>query len=337
MSNLIKNIFWDIFMLYKNFIHFNISKILIFLVSILYWFVFFLPFALILFWIYYYINSTMSIALVWANFYLALIYKIAYVLWMFFAFWAFSYYFVLLIKLDLKYIKQKKLELKKNYYFDLKLFFKYFKLFLLNFLIVFTPFLILIVILSILIFFLGWVSNVNQMIINSPVNSFSIISLVLFIITFLSIIYLSYRTLFSVVILVDEYKKKKLEKVTYYIKKSFLLTKWFKKIFRFFVVFTLVLLFSLPVVIPNNFLSQKAKEISDYLYITNNRVNLNDFDYKYLDYLQKKYSNKNSLVLQKEFKKTLYLSLFFKLLYFLFIVWLFEMFLVSFYKRELKK
>jgi hypothetical protein len=48
MFKLIKNVFADILVLYKNFLHFNLSKIIIFTVSLLHVIIWVLPFILVL-------------------------------------------------------------------------------------------------------------------------------------------------------------------------------------------------------------------------------------------------------------------------------------------------
>jgi hypothetical protein len=62
------------------------------------------------------------------------------------AFSGFSYYLVLLFRLDFEYLKNKKLSFKKNYYFNWKLFIAHNKLFLSMLAIIFFPFLIFIII-----------------------------------------------------------------------------------------------------------------------------------------------------------------------------------------------
>ncbi len=329
MTKLIKNIFSDIFFMYKNFIHFNISKILIFLVAILYSLIWIIPWLLFI-WAYKNFIWNISVEnIIYTNIFYIII---SFVL-LFIAFVAFMYSYVLLIRLVLKYFDRKKLKYKKNYYFNFKFFWNYVKLFLLNIIIVFIPFLVAVLFIFWVIWFL-WVENINAMMLKSKVNFFSVSSVVLWILAFVSFIYLSYKTLWALVIFVDESKWKEFKKSKYYIKRSFEITKWFKKFIKFVIIWIIIWIFSLPINYPLTKYQNNYKEVSDYISMSNSyRYN---FSKEYIDYLIEKFNWMKKQELDNLLKKYFILYAIFEVLYFLFLLWVFEMFLVSFYKRELK-
>jgi ABC-type multidrug transport system fused ATPase/permease subunit len=108
--------------MYKNFFHFNFHKVIIFLVAILYAIIAIIPFYFISFLLNNYFSSfSANIIVIIFTF-----------IWYLLIFSAFTFYYPLLIKLDLNYEKRKKISIKENNYFNLKFFIAYIKLFLLN-------------------------------------------------------------------------------------------------------------------------------------------------------------------------------------------------------------
>jgi hypothetical protein len=130
MKKLFLDILWDVGFLYKNFFHFNLSKILIFLTTFLYIFILFIP-LLLVFWVVFYFLGMFD----WSfNPYLFLWNPYYIWFWLLFIIFAFflyviwySYSQVLLANLNISYTKREKLPFSKNYYFNKKLFFTFFK------------------------------------------------------------------------------------------------------------------------------------------------------------------------------------------------------------------
>jgi len=339
MINLIKNIFSDIAILYKNFLHFTLSKIVIYLVAILYTFILAIPFLIIFGLIYWYlINSTWGVYALMSNYVLFSFTVILAIIGFFTLIVAFMYSYVLLTKLNLEYLEWKKLALWKNYYFNFKLFWVYFKTMFLNILILITPFIIAGVLMIFLILIFGWISSVQGITSNWPENIFSILSLIIFIISIIWFIYLMYKTSFTFIVLVDESKWEKFKKSIYYIKKSFALTKWFKTFFRFVIIWFLVLVITLPLTIPLNYFSANNIRLWDYLEY---KVHPEEFDlqdsktFYYLESLKWEFDSKNINDLSNTLNKNIKIKMFLEVLNFLLIYGLFEMMFASFYKREL--
>ena len=329
----------DVFKMYKNFWHFTISKILIFWTWIWYAILMAIPFLLFFLWVFYYFNRLWTISIFGEHFYIVILLAIIFVIAFFLVFSAYSFYYPLLLNLNFSYLKNKKLNYLKNFYFDKKFFFSYIKLFLLNIFIIFSPFIIAGILFLIISMFYGWFWEIQLLIMQNTASSFFNITFVIFLIASLVFLYLIYKTLFAIVIFVDKYKEdKKIKSSLYYIKKSFKLTKWYKKFLRFFSLFFLLIIVSLPIEIPSNFYYNNIGEIKEYNFLKQNPENINDENSKYFfDYLSKQYWNLNQEELKNILYKNYILYGFFQLLHFLFIVWLLEMILVSFYKRQLKK
>ena len=151
MINLLKNIFADISMLYRNFLHFNLSKIVIYLVSLLYTVVLAIPFVLVFGLMYLYLVNTGWLYSIWGNLFILIPSVLLAILGFFVLIIAFSYNYVLLTRLNLEYLEWNKLSLWKNYYFNFGLFWTFLKTMLLNFLIVILPFIVWAILMTILI------------------------------------------------------------------------------------------------------------------------------------------------------------------------------------------
>lgn len=333
MLNLIKNVFSDILLLYKNFLHFNISKIIIYLVSILYSIVISLPFVLILWWLYYYIVSSWDIQIIFWNILLSSFFIILAIVWFLWVILSFSYSYVLITKLNIEYLSGKKLNYNKNYYFNFKLFLTYFKTMLLTFFIIISPFLIWAFLLFIIIVIVWGLDSARQISESWFINFITVSSLSLFIIVLLIFAYLMYKTIFTLIVLVDESKWKNFKAPIYYVKRSFELTKWFKKALKFTVIFLLTIIVSLPISFPLESYINSNERMRDYFEIVNNP--LHNFDESYSNFLISKYSWEDQEYLVKELSKNEKIRYFLEFLNFLFIFGLFEMMFLSFYRREL--
>ncbi len=338
----IKNSFLDVFLLYKNLIHWNFSKLLILLWSILLWFLSTTPFILI--FLVYSLFSDVKINMLilwmfnWAllpdffwNFILILI--------IVFYFIIFSYSNILLINLNNSYLDWNKLAYKKNKYFKIKKVYNYFKLSFLNFLILLIPVLIFTILITILVLISGGTNEILSLVSSWMFNYFTILSFLFFILGFISIIYLYYRIVFSYFVFSDKSYEVKKPWVFIYIKESFSKTKKIKGFFKFLSIISIFLVLVLPMKYFWAVLENNVKMIRDYsLYnkLTEDQkqsIPLKELDYfEWLDLQFKWYTDSK---LDNEYKKNNIFVILFTVFNFLFIFWLFVMIHTSFYKREL--
>lgn len=338
MNNLIKNIFADILMLYKNFIHFNISKIVIFLVSILYWIATLVPFILILLLILLFsidfdfsnINSLLNNETMLLLFY-SPISLIIITLWFISAFFSFMYYFVLQTNLNINYIEKKNLGVTKNFYFNFKLFRKYFSLMFILFFIIISPFILYWIWMFITSFFVWGIEWLYNLLNNWEQNYFTLWILLGQVLTLVLFIYLAYKTLFSFIILVDESKWIKFEWVFSYIKKSFIFTKGIFKFLKFIFIFVLVFLITLPINVPLNYFWYLNEHLWNYIEHKNWVTNSENF--YYIQSLEVEFWEKSLDENINDYNSNSIYKILFEILNFLFIFGLFEMVLLSFYKR----
>lgn len=340
MKIAVKTIYTDISLLYKNLLHWNISKLLIFVWGVLLWVLAIVPFAILFFiyslssWVPFwdFINSLIN-SVYMTN----LMGNILYIL----SLWAYalSYFFtfILLIKLNKWYLEWKKIEYIKNEYLNYKLYFKYILLSLLNFVIFLVPVLVFILILSIFIIVFGWVEEVSLMVVSNNTNIFSIVSLILFVLLLIILYYLFYRFIFSYFLLLEES-----EKATWLVsllKKSFHLTAWFKKFIIFTISFLLVWLAYLPFSIVSTYINWNYSDLEGYYWYLSlkeeDRATLKGINTYYYEWLEKKYEGKD--ISKIESLQTWYyiFSIMYKIFEFIFIFWVYSMFLNSFYKRNI--
>ncbi len=338
MLKLFKNIFSDVWFLYKNFFHFNLSKILIILVTILYILVLLLPIFLLLLLTFYFLwifNTGFSPYLFLANWYYLWFWIFFIVLSFFIYIIWYSWSTILLNRLSLWYINREKLSLSKNYYFDFKLFWTYFKLSFIVLLIIFSPILFWFIWSIILLIIFWWIQQSLAVVSSWMYNWLSISLLILTIISVILFLYLSYKTLFVYVILVDKYSKnKKLKKVKYYLKKSFQFTKWFKKFYKLVLVLLVLIIFTYPVYYFESYFSSEAKNIKTFINYDLFVKSWWDLKDKQLNYMNLKleYWNKNITTLSNDIKFYSEISMLFYILEFLFVWWLYNMVIMSFYK-----
>lgn len=261
MIEKLKVILSDLLLVYKNFIHWNISKILI----TIFWFflgiLLSLPFFIIL-WlsIYFdpiswgqvlsdYISSgTISMSLmaeVYNNVWL-LIWEWIILLWgvLFFIFW-YSFKNITITQLYLTYLDGGKLWYFKNFYFNFKVICSYLKLLFLVILILLIPVIIFIIAFFILLYSFWWVENVFQLLNTWGPNLFSILLLSVAFICLLTFLYLAYRLSFSYIILIDRKNYSEKLGISFYIKESFRITAGLK-IFKFLYFMVLFSIFMIP-------------------------------------------------------------------------------------------
>ena len=246
MISLLKNIFLDVFKLYKNFFHWNLSKLIIFIWSIILAILWILPFVIIMFVYWYFAWIDLSLLLeqlltkqlgsdLFINIFLYFITIVFFVMYF--------YWYILLIKLNFEYKNSKKLTFLKNYYFNFKKIKKYINLTLINWLILFIPILFFVLLIFVISLFIWPIVNIEN-IMTFKNTIFTVISLLGFIVSLIIFVYLFYRICFSYFELIIDKKDKK--KTLDYFKISFEITAWFKKFFKFLLIITIFLIFMFP-------------------------------------------------------------------------------------------
>lgn len=349
---LIKSIFIDILILFKNFLHWNISKILISLSSIWLSFLMALPFIVLLFILYFsfdlnlYFNSfDVSLLdllwLLWNRPIVFTLFMLFAVIWFLFGLFGYSYRKVLFTKLNLLYLDWKKLNYLKNKYFDFKLIYKYFQVIALVSLFLIIPIVIFFIWFVILFFIFWWAEWVQALISSSQFNIFTLIAFIFLIICFIAFVYISYRLYFAVIMLVDQ-KHYDEEKPSFYLKESYEKTK---SIFIFMKFVLIMLLLSIVILpfwkIQENFSDtlnevRAFREYSLLGEIEKKEVE-NNPNYSFINDLKIKYSSTTWDELKTIEVTYFYLNYLFIIINFLLILWLFEMATVSFYKHEIIK
>lgn len=256
------SIFKDIITLYKNFIHWNLSKILIYSWSILLWLILTLPFFVIYslskeisLWKVYidflWSISLSNIELIFTNlfyFFESIFYSIIlilswdylsilYIVWWLFFLFGFLYSYPLLINLSNSYLDWEKLSIKENSYFSIKKIIDFSLLSLLNlvvislYLISFS--LILFLISYLLSLYAGSGLNLWVLLEVGEFNYASISMIIYLIIGIIGFIYLFFRIIFSYFYFCDKKYNKEPKKVFSYFRESFISTRGFKLFCKF--------------------------------------------------------------------------------------------------------
>lgn len=264
----LQKIFSNIFMLYRNFFHWNISKLLIFIFSIVLWALLTIPF----------FATTLIIAqfdpVPWNNIFASFLYTqwvsmefvtafqnyfwymlIQLFFWItivfVFIFWI-QYWKICLYKLNLSYLSWNKLWFFKNIYFSPKKISKYFWIVSFLSLMVLLPILFFIL-LTILIILLTWGLTNFVNLVNSSANYYMLLNVYLIlslIIVSFSIIYTIYRYGFSLAILLEDWYAD--SSCWVLLKKSREVTKWlvfFKVFISYLVVWIVIFLISFLVLV----------------------------------------------------------------------------------------
>ena len=325
MVNLIKNIFWDIFILYKNFLHFNFSKLLNLIVSIIYTLIFSIPLIFLMNIFVEYVVSTWNISGLYENIYYLIEGIIFFIISV-----SFLYYFVLQTNLNLNYIKGEKLGFLKNHYFNLKLFKNYFKLMILNLIAFIILYIIYQLVFWIVIYSVWGMDKILEF-----SNFTSIIVWTFGIITFLLFTYLAYIMLLSIIILVDESNWKIFKKSFYYLKKSFKLAKWGLNISKLLFISIVTFVVSLFIYVPLFSSMFLTVDLNNYIEYKVSPESFTENQFYYTQGLESSFWNYNIEELENKLQNSIYFERVMIILFFLIILGLFEMMLVSFYKREL--
>ena len=267
--NFLFNTFYDLSLVYKNFLNWNKNKIFIYFSWILLWLVLSFPFLLIykivwgisFFDIYIKLVSWVSLnsfSSFFANF-IYLYESFAYIIvllltsdflnilflfwWIFLIFWLF-YSTFMLIKMSNLYLSWEKASIKELDFFNFRKIIKFFNLTILNLAILLIPVILFFILTWILLLFAWDLATLRDIVASNSRNYFSILSLLFLIISVLFAIYLFFRIVFSYFILSDEFDKNK--SVFKYVKESFIKTKWCLKFFKFITLMIIWYILILP-------------------------------------------------------------------------------------------
>lgn len=343
--NFIKRNFSDIFLLFKNFFHWNISKVLIFSWSVILWFLAIIP-LLFLFVAYTYfsdVNTSMLINwlfnwtplfnITW-NVLLSLIVIVYFII--------FSYSNLLLINVNNSYKEWKQLSFKDNDYFRFKKVTKFFNLTLLNIWILLIPVILFVILFSILIWisliFLWDLASIS-LYISSGFNYLAIISFILLAICWLLFAYLYYRVIFSYFIFSDKKYYKEESSALTYVKESINKTKKLKKFFKFIVIIILFIGIISPINYIWDILESNWRHLNNYVtYLTitdEQKTHMSTDDLYYFEALKLEFNWLTVEEVSSKIKTNYIYLILFSIFNFLFLYWLFVMIFSSFYKREL--
>lgn len=338
------NLFKDIYLLLKNFINWNFSKILIYLYSIILWIILCLPLVLI-FYIYSKFSKEVDISML-LNWQFSLnIFSDLLLIFIFFIFIiSYLYWNILLINLYNSYLDNKKLKINENDYLNIKKIFLYFKITLFNILIFLVPFL-LITFLIFILFFLFREKSSNLLLLyltdsNFYMNPFFIFTFIVMIFILIFYLFLFYKTIFSYFILSDlKYKNKNLSAFLY-IKESYLRTKGFKNFLKFISLIFIFLIITLPIRFIWLYINETNKDLNYYI----EYIKLTDIEKKevleqrevYTKNLLEKYEQYDDLFIWQKYKTYQFYNLLFSIFNFLILNGVFIMICAWFYKRELK-
>lgn len=283
-KKLIKTIFNDVLFLYKNFIHWNISKIFISISSFVLWIITSLPFFLVLIFIMWldpiawrsiFSNSDVNLSLdalrmIQDNIVFVFFEGIILVLGIGIFLLASSYKIILQLYLTRNYLKNKLLPYKENIYFNKASFLSYIKVVWWQWLYILVPIGISIGIIffffliSVFLVSVGW--NIKDgasflPFVNTPL--FYVLSALLFV-CLLIFFYLIYKMSFSFFILVDKIESQKNTAIEI-VKKSFSLTHWYKIFLTIASTFVIFWFIMLPFFWISAYLEDETKNMSDYI------------------------------------------------------------------------
>lgn len=338
MRKEIKEVFLDIWKLYKNFVHWNLSKILFYLYWIWLGVIWVIPF-IIIFLLWWWEISSFFTSLFYSIYILGSFWNTLLIL-SFIAFSIFySYSFLLLLKLNDSYLNNKKIAYFKNDFLNIKLFWKYLWLAFLSFFIIFIiPAFISIVLFFLSVFFVWWVEKAILLSLSPKLGFFTIFTFILFILFLVISFYLFYRFIFSFIILIQEKEKKWVFTI---LKESFKKTKWIKNFLKFSLISFLILLLYFPFSLLTGFTSDTYKDIKNYI----TYISLDDSHKEWYKAINKSYYEQLEIEYTWVTKEQLYnlenfyslLNLFFSILKFICINGIFFMVISSIYKRIIDK
>lgn len=343
MKTTIKDTFKKIWLLYRNFIHWNISKLLYSLYWVVLWLVILIPFLLV-YYIYIsiywgefmtFITAFRNWVFLWNTFE-----NILHIIALFFYTISFYFSYMLYIKLYDLYLKWKKIAYIENDFLNYKMFWKYLLMtILLIILILVIPVLIYILLFYLMVELIWWTQAATMLALSESSWTFVLITLFSFVLLILFCFYLFFRFVFSYFLLVLGEDNKK--SIISLLKNSFIITKWIKKFFNFLLVIFITLLAYLPFYALTSALSINYDNLNWYAsYLSLNDEQKEIFKSQYstfpIEELELKYmniSNEDIIFEQKIYYYTLTIL---SIIWFLFVSWVFIMILQNFYNNLIK-
>lgn len=348
-------IYSDILLVYKNIIHWNISKLIISIASFLFWILLALPFLILatliwylspidwksIFWAFYMGNS-IDMFLLWEVFkniayFIFIIFFLVFAVLFFFV-WT-SYKYPLLSKLYLSYIDgEKRNFFRGNDYFSFKTLWKYTIILAWQSLYLILPLIIFIALLFILVLLFGWFESVSYMMWHSALNIFSVIVFILFLLSLVSFFYIIYRVQFALFSFVDKSYYDPNKKARYYVKDSISITKSYKNFGKFVLLMISMIVILSPIFYIESNIVKTQEELELLVSAKTDDIfkqNMTD-DNKYeVSVLEKKYINYNDDDLKYELSKyNTYVNIW-GILYFIILGNIETMLFISFYRRVL--
>lgn len=348
-------IFSDIILVYKNFLHWNISKIIISVSSFFFWVLLALPFVILTYVIAYFWPIEWKTLI--QSFYLGnsfdflilsiiakhLFYFILIVFLSLFSFAVFllgsSYKYPLISKLYLSYIDwEKRNYFAGNDYFSFKKLWKYTILISWAFIYILAPFVIFILLFFIIVLLFWWFDSISAIMMKDPINIFSIILLLFFILLIISFFYIIYRVQFAFFSFIDNKYFDTKNNALFFIKNSISQTKSIKLLWKYLIIILSLIIFFSPFLYLESQITWTRDELNLLVLAKTDTVfsrNMDD-DNKYkVSLLEKKYINLNDEDLKYELTKYNAYSNLWALLYFIFLWNIETMLFVSFYRRAL--
>ncbi len=341
----LKTTFTDVGNLYKNFLHWNLSKVSIFIFSLLIALAITLPVVLVSLmicwilwvdWVGYmmtFFAGTLNAAAIYtADFFIFMFFVI---IWVITFFLSMTYGKIMYFDLNLKYLENKKSDLVKTKFFNPKLFGKFYAISLRVFWYLLIPVAIFIVGMIVTIIVNGWV-NTTWVSLDNGNTTLALWTFIFAGIWIILFLYLSYRLYFSYVGLVDEQKYPEIQSAKTYVKNSFEITKGWKKIMK---LLGTLLLFAI-IIAPYTFITQAIE--NTYNDVNNVAAFQQMWEEEKLAIMQanpyfsgvlNKYKDISIDDLQRNISVYNYLLIFMSVIGFLLITWVVEMVMVSHYKQ----
>jgi hypothetical protein len=342
LSNII-SVINDMIFVYKNFLHWNISKVLISLWCFILWIIISLPIFIIaiIVWLFDPIDwseiaayvlswSDVSYQLIWGialhpynlvfMVFLILVWVCLFLLWS-------SYWLFLKSELSLAYVKWKKLKYSKNYYFNRAYIVRHIWIMCWSFTYLLAPIIIWVG----LVFFTYLFYNIGFIWFNG-------LSLWMWFYTAILIaleIYLIYRIIFWYVLLADDSKKKDLQNSLYYVKKSIEITKW-KSFFKFVVFYVFFVLLIAPTTLLDDYLEEQGWMMRNTMLYNSWLIeNLEPEELQRYEYISREYSHLNLEQLESRLDSLATLRFILYFVSYLLLSGIFVLLLTSFYRRVL--
>jgi len=284
-----KKILWDIVFVYKNFLHWNMSKIFSLVCSFAVGFVLALPFVVCMLIIAFidpidWMNVLRQESFLWqlANienvFWSLGVFLLGTLAFIMFFIWS-GYYLIYMLRLSLSYVEGKRMKKKKLLHVSRKSFFCFFRMSCLNFLAIFTPVVIWLFIWSFGTYFF-WIAFEQ-----------SLITRMLLVGVYVLIVYITYKVQFSFLIFADtKVTKNTSYKALKYIKKSIEIARP-KYFIKFVIIVFLYFLILLPFRSIDSSLESEIQEMSNTYNFRNDLfTGLSQADREYLEFLSLDYA-----------------------------------------------